>query len=195
MKTLIVYAHPDTGGHCSCICQEIHGFFGKNHLDYEFIDLYAIRFDPVLPAEEHYTRGHFKKSPQILSFQEKVKEADRLVFIYPVWWGTMPAIMKGFFDRVFTSHFAFKYDHGVPIGLLKGKKALVFLTSGATTLLSRVFQGGRPVKNVRNDILGFCGVSAKVVQIGNSNSFDDARQGMLSKIVRKELKSFYKTRQ
>ena len=192
MKTLIVYAHPDTGGHCSAICQVVHGFFSSHKLDYEFIDLYRIGFDPVLPAQEHYTRGHFKKSPQIESFQKKVKEADRLVFIYPVWWGTMPAIMKGFFDRVFTSHFAFRYVNGIPRGLLKGKKALVLITSGANVFLSRAFQGGRPVKNIRNDILGFCGVKASVCQIGGANSFDDARGQMLKEVIGSRLKSFYR---
>ena len=103
----------------------------------------------------------------------------------------MPAMMKGFFDKTFTSGFSFKYENGIPHGLLKDKKALVFITSGSASFISRILLGNRYVRTVKTDILGFCGVSARVKLIGKSNRFDDARKILIEKTVKSEIEKFY----
>lgn len=55
--------------------------------------------------------------------------ADELVFVFPIWWGDAPAILKNFIDCNFHSGFAFRYENGRPIGLLKGKSARIIATS------------------------------------------------------------------
>ena len=190
MKTLVIYAHPDTGGHCDCIMRAARDFLKAGNHDFEILDLYRMKYDPVLHEEEHYTRGNKKVSSQNLEIQNKIAGAQKLIFIYPVWWGSMPAMMKGFFDRVFTSGFAFRYENKVPKGLLKGKEALVMMTSGATGLLSAVFQGSRPVNTVKNDILGFCGISSRVSFFGGSQVFTPEKEAQIKKRVSSELSSF-----
>jgi NAD(P)H dehydrogenase (quinone) len=62
--------------------------------------------------------------------QEYLQWAEVITFIYPIWWTGMPAIMKGYIDRVFSYGFAYKYVNGVQMGLLKGKKAIILNTQG-----------------------------------------------------------------
>ncbi|WP_211320009.1 NAD(P)H-dependent oxidoreductase [Dyadobacter jejuensis] len=62
--------------------------------------------------------------------QSFIAWADCLTFIYPIWWTGMPAIMKGYIDRVFSYGFAYSYQGGVQMGLLKGKKTIVVNTHG-----------------------------------------------------------------
>jgi NAD(P)H dehydrogenase (quinone) len=169
MTTLIVFAHPGNEGHNSAILAEVLSFLDKKGEKYELLDLYKLNFDPILKKDELYTSGQRNISKEVLDIQEKIKNNLHLIFIYPVWWGTMPAVMKGFFDRVFTSRFAFVYERGIPKGLLKNKAA-VFITSGASNVISSIFQGGRPGKSISNDILGFCGIKNKVFQFGNANA-------------------------
>jgi len=197
-KTLVIYAHPDTGGHCSIIKEEVKKALERFKIDYELIDLYKIGYDPILHEKEHYTRGKRDVSVQNQKFQEKIRESDELIFIYPIWWNSMPAILKGFFDRVFTARFAFIYKNPwyspipVPIGLLKGKNAIVFITSGATNLLSMIFQGFRAQKIMKNDILRFCGIKSKVYQLGNANDLTEKNIKRIKKTVERAISSHYR---
>jgi NAD(P)H dehydrogenase (quinone) len=90
--------------------------------------------------------------------QAKVTQATELVFVHPMWWMAPPAIMKNFLDNIINAHFAFVYKDGKPIGLLKGKKGHVFITSdGPMWVYYLVALPFRVIWNVF--ILRFCGVS------------------------------------
>ena len=196
MKTLIIYAHPKTTGHCPTILKEVEKTLKNRNIDYELIDLYKIKYDPVLHETEHYTTGHEKVSKQNLDFQNKIKKTNKLIFIYPVWWGSMPAIMKGFLDRVFTSGFAFKFKPapivgGIPIKLLKGTKAIVFLTTGTIKPLTFLIFGNRFKKLIRKDILGFFGINTKVYHIDGAMQLNEKQIKKIKKAVRKGLKHMY----
>jgi NAD(P)H dehydrogenase (quinone) len=169
MTTLIIFAHPGNEGHNTGILAEVLSSLEKKGEKYELLDLYKMKFDPILKENELYTSGKREMSKEVLEIQQKIRDNKHLIFIYPVWWASMPAIMKGFFDRILTSRFGFVYERGIPKGLLKNKAA-VFITSGAANLLSLIFQGGRPAKIISNDILGFCGIKNRVFQLGNANS-------------------------
>ncbi len=176
MKTnnaLIVYAHPKTGGYCEAILEETKAVLAAKNLPTEIIDLYALNYNPVLLEEEHYTAGKKAISQQTSSFQEMIRKADTLIFIYPLWWGTMPAILKGFFDRTFVSGFGFEYNRGMPVCLLKGKKAIVMFTSAVPAAYSIIFGCNRPKKLIAKDILGFCGIKTKICQLGSAKLFDE----------------------
>ncbi|WP_370519198.1 NAD(P)H-dependent oxidoreductase [Flavobacterium sp. Sd200] len=62
--------------------------------------------------------------------QELITWAECIIFIYPIWWTGLPAILKGYIDRVFSYGFAYRYDQGIQKGLLIGKKAIVINTHG-----------------------------------------------------------------
>ncbi|MFT4326135.1 MAG: NAD(P)H-dependent oxidoreductase [Candidatus Woesearchaeota archaeon] len=192
MNTLIIYAHPGTDGHCSFILQHVLQELDAKKISYELLDLYAIDYDPILSREELYTSGNRHISETTKELQHKIKIAKNLILIYPTWWGGPPAILKGFFDKVFTPRFAFKFNkYGIPLKLLKGKRAALFITSGTQVLLSRIFQGGRPYKSVKNDVLEFSGIKTKAFQTGSTNSKKDKRKKAMLRNVKKGLNWLY----
>lgn len=97
----------------------------------------------------------------LLEVQKAIKEADKLVFFYPVWWGNVPALLKGFVDRTFLPGFAFKYHKGNPFpeGYLKGKSAELFVTMDSPWWYYRFFQGGSGDSMMKRHVLKLSGIS------------------------------------
>jgi NAD(P)H dehydrogenase (quinone) len=101
----------------------------------------------------------------------------------------MPAILKGFIDRVFSSGYAFKYSSGgMPQGLLKGKKASVFVSTGSKKWITCLFLGDRFKKNAVKDIFGFCGIKTKVYHVDTAYALNDAQKEKIRKNVDKALR-------
>lgn len=93
----------------------------------------------------------------------------------------MPAILKGFFDKILISGFGFKYNkHGIPIKLLKDKKATIITTSGGPKIYYFMFDN-RMKKNISKDILGFCGIKIKYYQFYNAKKLDDEYKNAIKK--------------
>ncbi|MDR1412465.1 MAG: NAD(P)H-dependent oxidoreductase [Actinomycetes bacterium] len=127
----IVYAHP--GKHS--LTHEVLASFlrglgdaGRTH---SISDLYAMGFNPVLGLadyeREHNYRADDCLPADVVAEQGKLNAADVWAFIYPVWWTDCPAILKGWFDRVWTVGFAYK-----PRAVVPARKALVICTAGHT---------------------------------------------------------------
>jgi NAD(P)H dehydrogenase (quinone) len=187
-KLLIIYAHPNHEGS--------NGFFLKTFLDkikeksfadYELIDLYKINFDPILKSDELYSMGYRVVSQENLIFQEKIKNADRLLFIYPTWWQNMPAILKGFIDRIFTSGFAFKYVLGAPIGLLRGKKAAIFSTTGGPAIYNRFIIKNQAIKLLSRHVLFMSGIISKGFTLSLAAKLKDGNKIKMKKIADKVI--------
>ncbi|MEM4755537.1 MAG: NAD(P)H-dependent oxidoreductase [Candidatus Woesearchaeota archaeon] len=190
MNILIIYAHPKKSDcHAAYTLEKITAGLKAKALPYTLIDLYAEGFNPALSEQElGKQEGTYALDPQVASYQKKIKEADILIFIYPIWWNSMPAILKGFFDRVFTARFAFYYYKGIPRPLLKGKKAFVFVTTGAPKLLSFIFMGNRFVPAIAKDILSFCGISSTVYHTGSARALTEVQKAAITKKVNSMLK-------
>jgi len=188
-KVLVVYAHPQVEGHCSTLLSEVRKILSEKKADYEILDLYGKNYDPALHENELFTSGNRDISGDNLAIQEQIKNSSRFIFVYPVWWSSMPASLKGFFDRVLTPRFAYRYEGMIPKKLLTGKKALVFMTSGSPKIYLWL-TGNRPKKLIKRDILGFCGIKAKVVQIGGCRKWKEEKIPGLKKIVGRELEKF-----
>jgi NAD(P)H dehydrogenase (quinone) len=192
MKTLIIYAHPNTGGHCEYILKKVTSGLKEREENYEVIDLYKIDYDPVLAEKEHYTSfGNRDVSKQNQDFQRKIKDSNHLVFIFPIWWASPPAMLKGFMDRVFVGKFAFKYKGFFPVPLLKGKTASVFMTGGAPTVFFRTLLGSRAQKVFCNDTLGFCGIKSKTYYVGGARKFTKESEKKIDKKVKTFLRKNY----
>lgn len=96
--------------------------------------------------------------------QQKIDWAEELVFIFPVWWADAPAILKNWIDCNFTAGFAFKYINGKPVGLLKGKTAQIFATSGAPSFVYTLFP--LSYKLLWGMLrLGFCGIKTTSIKV------------------------------
>jgi len=185
-KYLLVYAHPSHDGHCGFLLDCVQKKLRDQKADFEIIDLYAVAYDPVLKNTELYSSGRKEISAENLNFQEKIKAADRLLFIYPTWWQNMPAILKGFLDRVFSSHFGFIYKNGLPVGLLTGKKAAAFTASGGPAFYTRFFTNSSSLKVLLKHTLKFCGMATKGFLIGNARELEK-NKNKLDKIADKIL--------
>lgn len=183
MKTLIIYAHPNKKGHCGLILKEVINQV-KN---YDMIDLYKEKYDPVLKENELYTQGNQKVDKKNEKYQQMIKKAKKIIIIFPVWWAAPPAVLKGWFDRVFIDKVVFKKEGFKYTGLLKGTKAAVFLTSGAPTFVTKIINGERANRMVTKDTLKFCGIKAKAFPLGNANMINDKTQARVEKLVSKGL--------
>lgn len=182
-KTLIVYAHPNKKGFCGEILRCTEDHLRRVGADYQIINLYEEQYDPVMKNEEHYTSGGYEISQENKKYQQLISDAKNLVFIFPTWWQGMPAILKGFFDRVLTPRFAFTYKGKFPVGLLKNYKATVFTTSAGPRIYTHFGAGDRAIKNSTKDILGFCGIKAKGVALGDAREMDELKKKEIEKKV------------
>ncbi len=121
------------------------------------IHLSALNFQPI-------SRGGYESpqglEPDLIELQNKISEASHLVFVYPIWWGTVPALMKGALDRVLLPGFAFKYEKGSIFQekLLKGKTARLITTMDTPPWYYRLVYGAPAHKMMKRTVLEFCGV-------------------------------------
>ena len=132
MQYLIVYAHPNPKSFNHTIREIIEDKLRNGGLKFDVRDLYEINFNPALSGSDFVSFKQGQAPEDIKREQGYVKNADILIFIYPVWWFGMPAILKGYIDRVFSYGFAYKADEGGLHGLLSGKKAIIFNTTGGS---------------------------------------------------------------
>lgn len=110
-------------------------------------------FDPVLHTEElaGYRFGQYL-DPKVGEYQRRIAQAQHLIYIFPVWWEVMPALLKGFFDKVFLPEWAFTEAEAAPL-LAHITGATVITTMGAPR---PIYTSVEPV--VCKGILEFCGV-------------------------------------
>lgn len=122
----------------------------------EIFNVADMLFDPNLVLG--YTQQQ-PLEPCLLTFQQALLQADHLVIIFPIWWGGMPAQLKGLIDRTFLPNVTFKYTTGssLPQQLLKGKTAQLLITMDAPVWYYRYWQGAPVVRQLKQNILGFCG--------------------------------------
>lgn len=129
----IIFAHPWHGSFNKAILDAITKKLDAEKKEYTVIDLDKDGFNPVLTEAELavYSKGQHL-DPLVGNYQEILKGADEAIIIYPIWWSGMPAILKGFFDKVLLVNFSHNYENGwTP--LLDIKKTLVVTTSQSPT--------------------------------------------------------------
>ena len=130
MKNLIVYAHPNSGSLNHFFKQTVLESLQESGEEIAVRDLNEINFNPVLSLEDMNGQRMGTVADDVKTEQDFITWADRIIFIYPIWWTGMPAIMKGYIDRVFSYGFAYRYDQGIQKGLLTGKKTIIINSHG-----------------------------------------------------------------
>lgn len=113
---------------------------------------------PLLRTKEDFEKG--VPPDAIRQAQEMIKWANHLVIIYPLWLGSMPALLKAFLEQVFRPGFAFDYQTSgkMPRKLLTGKSARIVVSMGMPALIYRWFFFAHSLKNLQRNILGFSGI-------------------------------------
>ncbi|MFC7787864.1 NAD(P)H-dependent oxidoreductase [Microbacterium sp. MAHUQ-60] len=113
MHLLTVFAHPFRDRYPAAVMDSFHAPLSQSGVTIDILDLHRERFDPRFTAEDH---AHFWGGPippDIEGMHRRVEAADRLAFVFPVYWWSMPALMKGWIERVFTAGWAYQYGQGV----------------------------------------------------------------------------------
>lgn len=124
--------------------------------DVRFVSLAELEFDPNLHM------GYTKNQPleiDLMRVQDHIHWSNHLVIITPIWWGGIPAKLKGLFDRSFLPGFAFKYIKGktLPQKLLSGKTARIIMTMDTPPWYYVIFQGAPALKQLKITTLHFSG--------------------------------------
>ena len=130
MKNLIIYAHPNPASLNHFFKQTVLESLEKSEHEVVVRDLNEINFNPVLSLEDMNGQRTGRVTDDVQTEQDFITWADQIIFIYPIWWTGMPAIMKGYIDRVFSYGFAYRYDQGIQKGLLTGKNAIIINSHG-----------------------------------------------------------------
>ena len=155
MKVLIITSHPWDGSYNYALRQSVENGLKKSNTTYEVLDLVKDQFNPVMTDKDLavYSKGKFV-DPKVGEYQKKIEESDLIVFVFPVWWGLFPAILKGFLDKILLPGWAFNTGMlGSLIGLIKGKKAVVISTMNTPKFLYHLYLFA-PLKNafIRNTL-------------------------------------------
>lgn len=159
-RILMILGTPKTSSLCHALGEAYaHGARNEGHVVRQ-LKLGELSFDPVL--RDGYDQSQTLE-PDLLEAQRQIHWAEHLVFVYPVWWGGFPALLKGFFDRVFLPGFAFKYRARSQLWdkLLSGRTADLLVTLDTPPWYFRWVYGAPAHRQMTRTILGFSGIKTR----------------------------------
>ena len=153
-KVFILLGHPDKDSFNCTLADEYQKGAEEAGNEVRRMNIGDMQFDPIL----HYGNRLVQAlEPDLLAFQENVRWCEHFVIFYPSWWSTMPALLKGLFDRTWLPKFAFRFTSDFTWEkLLKGKSATMFVTSDTVPLAQRIIFGDT-TNELRKGILWFAG--------------------------------------
>lgn len=174
MKCLVVITHPLNDSLCKVLSQHVIKKLEEKHYDVAVEDLYSDNFEPVLSAKERdsYYSDSYDQSA-LLEQVKKLKEAETIVLLFPTWWFSFPAMLKGWFDRVWGPGVA--YNHASDLGAIEPlldnlKNVLVVTTLGSPWWVDKLIMR-QPVKRVlKTALLGTCAKNSKLTFLSLYNS-------------------------
>lgn len=155
-KVLIINAHPNKGSLCAALAAAYKTGADAAGAECRSIDLVDLSFDPIMRGFQTPQ----ELEPDLVRAQGDISWAEHIVFVYPTWWGTYPALLKGFFDRVFLPHFAFRYHDGKPLPekLLTGRTARIITTMDTPWWYYALVYRSVGIRAVKTSVLNFCGI-------------------------------------
>jgi NAD(P)H dehydrogenase (quinone) len=161
---LIIVAHPKEDSFSFAMANTYkENVEAKGH-SVEMLDLYR---DSHQQAFFTYDDANALTTDSAMKYyQDKITWADEIVFVFPYWWGSFPAILKNFFDWNLSKDFAFHYVNSRPVGLLKDKSVKIFTTTGAPKFIYTITGTNRRLKYmIKEQIVSFCGMKLEACHI------------------------------
>jgi putative NADPH-quinone reductase len=156
-RALVVFAHPCEESFSAALQTVVVARLKARGWEVDLCDLYAEGFDPVLSAAER--RGYQDTASNTAPVQghvDRLRAAEVLVFVFPVWNFGFPAILKGYFDRVFLPGVSFRLENGLVAANLTHIRKLAAVTSYGATPLRAVLAGNPPRKMFTRVIRFIC---------------------------------------
>ncbi|GAA0878364.1 NAD(P)H-dependent oxidoreductase [Algoriphagus jejuensis] len=172
-KILIINGHPNRDSFNFGIARAYKAGAAQSGAEIKELTIADLDFNPNL---QFGFQKRTELEPDLLRAWEAIQWAEHLVWVHPVWWGGLPAITKGFIDRLFLPGFAFRYREKSIFWdkLLKGKSARIITTLDQPGWIYRLMFGRPSVNQLKKSTLEFCGVSpVKVSYIGIVKTSDE----------------------
>ncbi|SFB84595.1 Putative NADPH-quinone reductase (modulator of drug activity B) [Flexibacter flexilis DSM 6793] len=156
-KILVINGHPYAESFNFALAESYRKGAEAAGAHVQMLNLNELDFNPNL-AGGYSLRTELE--PDLLKAWELIQWAEHLVWVHPVWWGGLPALLKGFIDRLFLPNMAFRYRENSPLpeGLLKGKTARILATLDQPSWYYWLVYGRPSVNQLRKATLEFCGV-------------------------------------
>ena len=156
-RILLILGHPSSNSFCAALAERYAQSALRAGHEVRQLFLGSMNFDPVL------REGYQQVQPleaDLRRAQSDILWAEHLTLIYPIWWGGIPAVLKGFFDRVLLPGFAFKYREGkaFPDKLLLGRSAHLLVTMDTPPWYYRWIYQMPGLHQIRKTTLAFCGI-------------------------------------
>ncbi|MGI9394454.1 MAG: NAD(P)H-dependent oxidoreductase [Boseongicola sp.] len=192
MRTLVVYCHPNPNSFTSSVRDIVIERLNDAGAEIRLRDLYSEEFEPILSAVEH---ENYENCPEncapVQSHVDDLRWCDTLIFVYPTWWYGVPALLKGWLDRVLLPDVAFMMpdDDNTTIqpGLSHVRRLGVFTTCGASWWLT-TFVGAPGKRTLMRGVGILCGKPLKKVFAAHylmDSSTDTSRRRHLQKVAKK----------
>lgn len=178
MPAIVIDGHPNPESLTAALAARYAQAYGEA----ELLVLRDLAFDPNMHVGY---RGTQPLEPDLIEAQAAIGRADRVVLVAPVWWGSIPALAKGFFDRTFLPGWAFRYrKSGLVDGLLAGRTGRVIVTTDSPWWYLRLV-GDTTVRHVRGRILRFSGLrGVSAMRLGPvRNSTASQREAWLERVA------------
>lgn len=156
-RILVILGHPADDSFCAALTEHYVAGAVEAKAEVKVLKLGELDFNPIFGG---YKNRSGELEPDLVKAQEAISWAEHLVFVYPIWWGAMPALLKGFIDRTFLPGFAFKYRKNSPLWdkLLAGRTARLLVTMDAPPWYFKWVNHMPNHFQMRKTILEFCGI-------------------------------------
>lgn len=157
-KILIIQGHPGKDSLCASLARSYFEEAKKSGYEVKLLELIDLKFDLSLYGG-YKSKQEFE--PDLVLAQKSILDAEHIVFIFPNWWGMMPALLKGFIDRTFLPGFGFKYREKSPLPekLLKNKTARIIITMDSPSWYYKWFRNAPGLNALKKGTLEFSGIS------------------------------------
>jgi putative NADPH-quinone reductase len=183
-KILVINAHPNAESFNHALVEAYVSGAEKAGAEVKTLTIAELQFNPSL---QFGYQKRMELEPDLIHAQELILWAEHLVWVHPVWWGGLPAVSKGFIDRVFLPGFAFKYRENSVWWdkLLAGRTARIITTLDQPSFYYRLAFGRPSVNQLKKSTLQFCGIKpVKVTYVGPIRlSKEEFRVKMIQKIT------------
>jgi putative NADPH-quinone reductase len=176
-RILVILGHPADSSFCGALAETYATAAKAAGHDVQVLALAALKFDPI--RHSGYAVGQALE-PDLMAAQAAITWAEHLVFVYPTWWGTMPALLKGFIERVFLPGFAFKYREGSAFWdrLLSGRSAHLLVTMDSPPWYYHWVCHSPGHNQMKRTVLEFSGIKPVAIStFGSMHGADDQKRG------------------
>ena len=184
-QVLIINGHPDKQSYNYALSEAYKNGANKTNAIIDTINISDLDFNPNL---RFGYRQRTELEPDLKDAINKIKKANHIVWVFPMWWYGYPALMKGFIDRTFLPGITFEPIEGKasPKKLLKGKTARIIITSDTPKWYDFLFMKSPAINQFKKGTLEFCGINpVRVTYISpTKNSTLDARKKWLKKVIK-----------